>query len=168
MRQIAARLVCLLIHVARLHHLVVRKILHAQQHIGEMRAKQIGQLLDRGLREAVDIGEGGCHVRHHAPLAEGHAMVETLSAAARAKLSSDLPDWTLDGEHLRRSFKFSNFVEAFGFMARVALLAERADHHPEWSNVYNKVEIGLTTHDAGGLSARDTKLAAEIDLLVGQ
>ena len=61
---------------------------------------------------------------------------------------------------------FADFVQAFGFMARVALLAERADHHPEWSNVYNRVDIFLTTHDAGGLSARDVSLAREIDALV--
>jgi 4a-hydroxytetrahydrobiopterin dehydratase len=95
-------------------------------------------------------------------------MVEKLSASEREALAAQLPAWTLDGEHLRRSFKFGDFVAAFGFMSRVALLAERADHHPEWSNVYNKVEIALTTHDAGGLSARDGKLASEIDLLVRQ
>lgn len=95
-------------------------------------------------------------------------MVEKLSAQARATLAADVPGWTVDGEHLRRTFKFADFVEAFGFMAKVALLAERADHHPEWSNVYNKVEIGLTTHDAGGLSARDVTLARAIDALVAK
>ncbi len=64
---------------------------------------------------------------------------------------------------IKRSFRFGNFVEAFGFMTKVALLAEKADHHPEWSNVYNRVEIRLTTHDAGGLSKRDVALAAKID-----
>lgn len=93
-------------------------------------------------------------------------MVEMLNPAARATLATDLPQWTCDGEHLRRRFQFANFVEAFGFMTRVALLAERADHHPEWSNVYNRVEIALTTHDAGGLSARDVALARAIDHLV--
>ena len=93
-------------------------------------------------------------------------MVEKLPAAARAKLARDLPDWAVDGEHLRRSFKFANFIEAFGFMTRVALLAESAGHHPEWSNVYNRVEIGLTTHDAGGMSVRDVKLAGAINALI--
>ncbi|WP_310498254.1 4a-hydroxytetrahydrobiopterin dehydratase [Sandarakinorhabdus sp.] len=93
-------------------------------------------------------------------------MVEKLKADARAALGAQLPLWHVDGEHLKRSFRFETFVEAFGFMTRVALLAEAADHHPEWSNVYNKVEIALTTHDAGGLSARDVKLATAIDALI--
>jgi 4a-hydroxytetrahydrobiopterin dehydratase len=93
-------------------------------------------------------------------------MVEKLDAGARAALSAELPLWTLEGEHLKRSFKFADFVDAFGFMARVALLAEKADHHPEWFNVYNRVDVALTTHDAGGLSARDVKLAQAIDRLV--
>ncbi|MFN7174190.1 MAG: 4a-hydroxytetrahydrobiopterin dehydratase [Thermaurantiacus tibetensis] len=93
-------------------------------------------------------------------------MVEKLDAAARAALATELPGWTLDGEHLRRSFRFRDFSEAFAFMTRVALLAERHDHHPEWSNVWNRVEIGLSTHDAGGLSARDVALAKAIDALL--
>ena len=67
---------------------------------------------------------------------------------------------------MERTFEFASFVEAFGFMTRVAILAEKADHHPEWFNVYNKVEITLTTHDAGGLSKRDIALAKEIDALI--
>ncbi len=94
-------------------------------------------------------------------------MVEKLDAEARSALTAQLPVWTVDGEHLKRSFRFETFVEAFGFMASVALLAERADHHPEWFNVYNKVDIALTTHDAGGLSERDVKLAKQIDMLYG-
>lgn len=93
-------------------------------------------------------------------------MVEKLDAAARAALGAELPDWTLDGEHLKRSFRFADFNAAWGFMARVALLAEAQDHHPEWFNVYNRVDIALTTHDAGGLSARDVKLATAIDALL--
>lgn len=75
------------------------------------------------------------------------------------------PDWSLarEGRAIARTFKFVNFSEAWGFMCRVALLAEAHDHHPEWFNVYNRVEITLTTHDAGGLSVRDSKLAAAID-----
>jgi 4a-hydroxytetrahydrobiopterin dehydratase len=93
-------------------------------------------------------------------------MVEKLDAAARATLAAELPGWALEGEHLKRSFRFADFVEAFGFMAKVALLAEKADHHPEWFNVWNRVDIALTTHDAGGLSARDVALAKAIDRLV--
>jgi 4a-hydroxytetrahydrobiopterin dehydratase len=77
-----------------------------------------------------------------------------------------LPSWRLENARLRRDFVFADFVEAFGFMTRVALLAERADHHPEWSNVYKRVTIQLSTHEVSGISERDTKLAAEIDALV--
>lgn len=95
-------------------------------------------------------------------------MVETLDAAARAALPRDLPGWTLaEGrDAIIRGFRFKDFSEAWGFMARVALLAEKHDHHPEWSNVWNRVEITLTTHDAGGLSARDVGLARAIDALL--
>ncbi len=80
---------------------------------------------------------------------------------------ASLDGWALDedGKALRRQFTFETFVQAFGFMARVALLAEKADHHPEWSNVYNKVDIRLTTHDAGGLTEKDVQLAQAIDAL---
>lgn len=93
-------------------------------------------------------------------------MVEKLDEAARAALAETLPRWTLEGEHLKRSFRFADFSEAFAFMTRVALLAERQDHHPEWFNVWNRVDIALSTHDAGGLSARDVRLARAIDRLV--
>lgn len=94
-------------------------------------------------------------------------MVAPLDAAARAALAATLPGWTLvEGrDAIRRGFRFKDFSEAWGFMARVALLAEAQDHHPEWSNVWNRVEIVLTTHDAGGLSARDVRLAQAIDAL---
>lgn len=96
-------------------------------------------------------------------------MVEQLSEAERAEALDGLPDWDWDEarDAITRSFVFADFVEAFGFMSRVALLAEKADHHPEWSNVWNRVDILLTTHDAGGLSPRDIELAAAIDALVG-
>lgn len=95
-------------------------------------------------------------------------MIKKLDSEHRAALSRTLPDWRLDADRdaIVRSFKFRDFVEAFGFMTRVALLAEKADHHPEWSNVYNKVEILLTTHDCDGLSTRDTALAEAIDKLI--
>lgn len=95
------------------------------------------------------------------------AKVEKLGAEARAKLGAELPEWTLEGEHLKRSFRFADFSQAFGFMVRVALLAETQDHHPEWFNVWNRVDIALTTHDADGLSVRDVKLAKAIDALLG-
>jgi 4a-hydroxytetrahydrobiopterin dehydratase len=94
-------------------------------------------------------------------------MVEKLDKTARATLATKLPDWLLEGEHLKRSFRFKDFNEAWGFMNRVALLAEAQDHHPEWFNVYSKVDIALTTHDASGLSARDVRLAKAIDALIG-
>lgn len=74
-----------------------------------------------------------------------------------------LPGWNRDGDHIVRAYRFADFTHAFAFMARVALLAEKADHHPEWSNVYDKVAIRLTTHNAGGLTARDVDLARAID-----
>ena len=79
-----------------------------------------------------------------------------------------LPGWSHDpsAAALRRSYKFRDFGEAFGFMTRVALAAEKADHHPEWSNVWNRVDVLLTTHDAGGLSTRDVQMAQAIDALL--
>ena len=95
-------------------------------------------------------------------------MIQTLDNAARAALPVTLPEWRpMDGrDAIRREFRFRDFNEAWGFMARVALLAETQDHHPEWSNVWNRVEIVLSTHDAGGLSERDVTLARAIDALV--
>lgn len=74
--------------------------------------------------------------------------------------------WSIKDDKLYKEFKFSNFVAAFGFMTQVAMLAERANHHPEWFNVYNRVNISLTTHDAGGISKRDFDLAEEISKLI--
>jgi len=95
-------------------------------------------------------------------------MIAKLTEAERAELLPTLGGWTHDAERdgIARRFTFGDFVEAFGFMARVALLAEKADHHPEWSNVYNRVDILLTTHDAGGLSKRDIDMARAIDALI--
>ena len=95
-------------------------------------------------------------------------MVEKLTATERAGLAAALPAWRLvEGrDAITRAFRFKNFSEAWGFMARVALLAEAQDHHPEWFNVWNRVEITLSTHDAGGLSARDIRLAEAIDALL--
>ena len=74
-------------------------------------------------------------------------------------------DWVRDGLCLRRNFEFADFSEAFGFMTRVALIADKLDHHPEWSNVYNRVEILITTHDAGGLTELDRQFIAAVDAL---
>jgi 4a-hydroxytetrahydrobiopterin dehydratase len=98
-------------------------------------------------------------------------MVETshkiakLQGAERAAALAGLDGWVpVKGrDAIEKSYVFKNFVDAFAFMARVALLAEKADHHPEWFNVYNKIDIVLTTHDAGGLSRRDIDLAKAID-----
>src|SRR3954453_12553352 len=83
-----------------------------------------------------------------------------------ARLAS-LTGWTLRDGKLHRDYKFADFVEAFGFMASVALVAERMGHHPEWSNVWNTVRVELTTHDAGGITAADLALAAAMDQLAG-
>ena len=95
-------------------------------------------------------------------------MIAPLDAAARTALPGTLPEWTLvqGRDAIRRQFRFADFSAAWAFMSRVALLAEKLDHHPEWSNVYNKVDVVLTTHDAGGLSARDVALAQAMDALV--
>lgn len=81
---------------------------------------------------------------------------------------AQLPEWALreDGLAISRELKFADFNEAFGFMTRVALYADKADHHPEWSNVYNRVSVLLTTHDAGGLSERDIRMAKAIDAML--
>jgi 4a-hydroxytetrahydrobiopterin dehydratase len=79
-----------------------------------------------------------------------------------------VPAWALRSGKLHRELSFGSFVEAFGFMTRVALLAERRNHHPEWFNVYDRVVIDLSTHDAGGLTELDFALAAEIDALVAR
>jgi 4a-hydroxytetrahydrobiopterin dehydratase len=92
-------------------------------------------------------------------------MVEKLSGEARRRALDSLPEWRpVDGrDAITRRFKFENFNAAWGFMSRVALQAERMDHHPEWFNVYATVEITLSTHDCGGLSEKDVALARFID-----
>jgi 4a-hydroxytetrahydrobiopterin dehydratase len=97
------------------------------------------------------------------------AMIDKLTDTERETVLRGLPDWSYDAGlgAIQREFRFRDFGEAFGFMTRVALLAEKAGHHPDWSNVYNRVTITLSTHDAGGLTANDTMLAAEINELLG-
>jgi len=94
-------------------------------------------------------------------------QVSKLDDEARADALASLPEWTFDAQAggIRRTLRFADFAEAFGFMTRVAIVADKADHHPEWFNVYNRVEILLTTHDAGGLSHRDVDLARTIDAM---
>ncbi|RMG19506.1 MAG: 4a-hydroxytetrahydrobiopterin dehydratase [Bacteroidetes bacterium] len=77
-----------------------------------------------------------------------------------------LPGWQFKEGGIEKSFQFKDFVQAFGFMSQVAILAEKANHHPEWFNVYNKVNIRLSTHDAGGLTSKDFDLAQQIEALI--
>ena len=94
------------------------------------------------------------------------AMPSLLSADQRQTLPETLPHWTIHEQSISRELVFNDFNEAFGFMSRVALLAEGRNHHPNWSNVYNRVSITLSTHDLGGLSDLDVELAAAIDQLL--
>ena len=93
----------------------------------------------------------------------------TLTQAERAPLANTLPQWRMveARDAIARSFVFKDFSAAWDFMARVALTAETMDHHPEWSNTYNRVSIVLSTHDAGGLTAEDVALAQAIDAIAG-
>ena len=89
-----------------------------------------------------------------------------LSSDEVSRLVEALEGWELDGVSLRRQLVFDSFVQAFGFMAQVALIAERLDHHPNWSNVYNRVDLAITTHDAGGLTALDFEFARRVDAVL--
>jgi 4a-hydroxytetrahydrobiopterin dehydratase len=95
-------------------------------------------------------------------------MIEQLTSEERTAVLDELGEWDYDDarDAITRQFLFKDFSEAFAFMTRVALLAEVRDHHPEWSNVWNRVDILLTTHDAGGLSRRDVGMARAIDALM--
>jgi 4a-hydroxytetrahydrobiopterin dehydratase len=97
-------------------------------------------------------------------------MVEKLSAEARKSALQGLSGWSevTGREAIQRTFSFKDFNEAFGFMARVALVAEKSDHHPEWRNVYKTVEVVLATHDAGGVTARDIALAQAMNAIARQ
>ena len=97
-------------------------------------------------------------------------MVERLSADARKSALKELSGWTdtPGREAIARTFTFKDFNEAFGFMCRVALVAEKNDHHPEWRNVYKTVEVVLATHDAGGVTARDIDLAKAMNAIAAQ
>lgn len=91
-----------------------------------------------------------------------------LNEGERDAALADLPGWTFDAGRngIAKGFKFGDFGEAFGFMTRVALEADKADHHPEWSNVWNRVDILLSTHSAGGVTAKDVALAGKIEALL--
>ena len=95
-------------------------------------------------------------------------MLARLTDAERAALPAALPAWTprTSPDSIHREFRFRDFNEAWGFMNRVALLAEQQNHHPDWSNVWNTVRIALSTHDAGGLTSNDVALAKAIDALL--
>lgn len=95
-------------------------------------------------------------------------MVELLPSAAIARELATVPLWTQDGACLHRIFRFDDFATAFAFMVRVALLAECADHHPDWSNSYGTVDVRLSTHAARGLTLRDFDLARAIDQVLGR
>ena len=97
-------------------------------------------------------------------------MAERLSAEKRKSALKALPGWveTPGREAIARTFTFKDFNEAFGFMARAALVAEKSDHHPEWRNVYKTVEVVLATHDAGGVTARDIELATAMNAIARQ
>jgi 4a-hydroxytetrahydrobiopterin dehydratase len=97
-------------------------------------------------------------------------MIAKLNDTERARLLPTLSGWTaVDGrDALEKSFRFKDFNAAWGFMTRVALIAEKADHHPEWFNVYNRVDIQLTTHDADGLSMRDIDMARTMDAIAAE
>ena len=96
-------------------------------------------------------------------------MIRKLDTAEREAARTTLPEWQMVAgrDALSRTFRFADFSAAFGFMTRVALAAEKLDHHPEWLNVWNRVEITLSTHDAGGLTQRDVDLAKIIDRMAG-
>ena len=97
-------------------------------------------------------------------------MAEKLSADARKAALQDLSGWkdAAGRDAIGRTFTFRDFSEAFGFMARAALVAEKNDHHPEWRNVYKTVEVVLSTHDSGGVTAKDIELAKAMDLIANQ
>ena len=96
-------------------------------------------------------------------------MAEKLTGDARKTALAKLPGWSevKDRDAITKTFVFRDFNEAFGFMTRAALVAEKLDHHPEWFNVYNRVEVTLATHDAGGVTQRDIELAQTMDRLAG-
>ena len=94
-------------------------------------------------------------------------MTDTIDTAAAEARLADLPGWELTDGTLHRSLEFKNFSEAFAFMTRVALVAEKMNHHPDWSNSWNKVELAIASHDAGGLTDQCFTFAAKVNELLG-
>lgn len=116
-------------------------------------------------------GIGSTHpVLNRIPIGKEAGMAERLSADARTSALKALSGWkdVPDRDAIARTFTFRDFNEAFGFMARVALVAEKNDHHPEWRNVYKTVEVVLSTHDAGGVTANDIELAEAMNAIARQ
>ncbi len=95
-------------------------------------------------------------------------MTKKLDDAELREALTELPGWVLKANKLHREYQFADFVHAFGFMATSAIAIEKMNHHPEWFNVYNRVTVDLTTHDAGGISAKDVKLARLLDSIAGR
>ena len=103
-------------------------------------------------------------------------IINTMPSTSATSLAPDdrdralqqLPAWRLDGDAIEREYVFADFAQAFGFMTQMALLAERLDHHPDWSNSYNRVQVRLSTHDLGGLSSLDIELARAMDGVAAQ
>ncbi len=92
-------------------------------------------------------------------------MVSLLDIAQQKSFTKRNPSWTISDKSIKKEYTFVNFIAAFGFMSKVALLSEKMDHHPDWKNTYNKVVIKLTSHDMGGITTNDIKLAEDIDKL---
>ena len=93
-------------------------------------------------------------------------MISLIEQNQLDQFSKKHPSWIIDNKTIKKEFKFDNFINAFGFMSKVALLSEKMDHHPNWQNTYNKVKIELTTHDKGGITSNDISLAESIDKLI--
>lgn len=89
--------------------------------------------------------------------------MQTYTAESATSKLNQLAGWAFNNDGIEKTFQFGNFIEAWGFMSQVAILAEKANHHPEWSNVYNRVNVRLSTHDAGGLTDKDFSLAEQIE-----
>ncbi len=175
-----------MVEAERGKRLVVGILLDREDDVAEMLGELRGEPDDRRAADCLDcVGIGGvpevpavdcclpAHVASHSRwrtvAARESPMIEALNETERAEALDGLDEWDYDDarDAITRTIVFADFVEAFGFMTQVALIAERANHHPEWKNVWNRVEILLTTHDAGGLSSRDIEMAEAIDAIVG-
>jgi len=123
---------------------------------------------DDAAQDQVDVAahRGGCRKLPSATVYWSlMAQIEKLTDAAITSALAGLPGWSLAGGKLHREYRFPDFVHAFGFMAAAAVAIEAMNHHPEWFNVYNRVNVDLTTHDAGGVTQRDVKLAGKLEEL---